>query len=208
MAPSTIDLSRKPSQALLPMGRDRPDAASPTISAMPLKAHLRHGQSVEVPQKPVGDERPATARGAHCSYQLHVGKLPPGIVPRIPSAIVQVLAQQLDGWLGAVGFLGGHVEVVYKGQPALSNGRSIHAFAALIQATVDLGLVKGSDGVVWRSSTIQCCMVWRREWLVMLQCCMAWQGMAGLNCTIWWPGMTSEARKVWWYRVAWYARAY
>ena len=54
-----------------------------------------------------------------------------------PPAVIHILAQNLDGRLRAIRLLGGHVEVVDKGDALFADRRSVHAFATLVEFGFD-----------------------------------------------------------------------
>lgn len=55
----------------------------------------------------------------------------------IPTFVVQVLSDELQGWLGPKGLFLGHVEVVDEDDALLANGRTIVSLPPLLHLGVD-----------------------------------------------------------------------
>lgn len=66
----------------------------------------------------------------------------------IPAAMVHPLAQQLNGWLGAIGLQGWHVQVINEEDEVAPQGRPEHAFPPAGRGCVSPGrTAPGAQGV-------------------------------------------------------------
>lgn len=96
-----------------------------------------------------GDEGPASSRGAHRCDENGVDDLFEGfflVFVLVPSALVQVLPQQLDWGLGTVLLLGRHIEVINKEDAVLLGLWAVLSLTNFVKLAVNdiLGLHRGS----------------------------------------------------------------
>lgn len=106
--------------------------------------HLSVGNDVEMPHHPRRDVGSASTRRTQRSQQNNVLDFYELLVlPVVPATVVQELAQQLNGRLGAILLFLGHVQVVHEYDVLLANGCPVHSPPDFLQLQIYsvLGLI-------------------------------------------------------------------
>ena len=95
---------------------------------------LVYGDRVEVPEEPGGDWISAPTGGPHGGNDLYVHQVHSNVLFEVvPVPVVEPLAQEFYGGLGAVGLTRRHVQVIHKHQ--LCKGKT-HLHALIVALTV------------------------------------------------------------------------
>mmetsp|Transcript_8712 Transcript_8712/g.14814 ORF Transcript_8712/g.14814 Transcript_8712/m.14814 type:complete len:985 (-) Transcript_8712:5078-8032(-) len=119
-----------------------------------LVAEVHEVDHIEVSHIALRDARAASTGGTHCGAELNVHQAAELVFfAVIPALVVHPLAQNLNGRLGTIFFLGGHIEIIHEHDSGHAQWRANHTLAALVQLGVDeiLGLVgAGLGGEVQR----------------------------------------------------------